>query len=55
MFWMNMMKAEASTEWGGYIPGGIPDNVKDVHAVGTDEVQMTIKGKYSSPGSPTMS
>jgi peptide/nickel transport system substrate-binding protein len=48
MFWMNMMKTEASTEWGGYIPGGIPDNVKNVHAVGTDEIQMTIKGKYSS-------
>ncbi|HET9897076.1 MAG TPA: ABC transporter substrate-binding protein [Streptosporangiaceae bacterium] len=48
MFWMNMMKSLAHTEWGGYIPGGIPDNVTNVHAVGTDEVQMTIKGKYSS-------
>lgn len=48
MFWMNMMQAEAHTSWGGYVPNGIPDNVKNVHAVGTDEVQMTIKGKYSS-------
>jgi peptide/nickel transport system substrate-binding protein len=48
MFWMNMMKTEASTEWGGYIPGGIPDNVTNVHAVGTDEVQMTVKGKFST-------
>ncbi len=47
MFWMNMMQAEAHTNWGGYVPGGIPDDVKNVHAVGTDKVQMTIIGKYS--------
>ncbi len=48
MFWMNMMKEEAHTEYGGYVPGGIPDDVTDVHAVGAYEVQMTIKGKYST-------
>ncbi|HUC60149.1 MAG TPA: ABC transporter substrate-binding protein [Streptosporangiaceae bacterium] len=48
MFWMNMMKEEAHTEYGGYVPGGMPDDVTNVHAVGTYEVQMTIKGKYSS-------
>jgi peptide/nickel transport system substrate-binding protein len=48
MFWMNMMKEEAHTEYGGYVPGGLPDDVTDIHAVGAYEVQMTIKGKYSS-------
>ncbi len=49
MFWMNMMKAEARQHrnWGGYVPGDFPDNVKNIHAVGTDKVQMTIIGKYS--------
>ncbi len=48
MFWMNMMQKEAHTEYGGYIPGGLPDDVTHIHAVNADEVQMTIKGKYSS-------
>jgi len=48
MFWLNMMKTEAATEWGGYVPGGIPDNIKDVHAVGADEVQMTVTKKFST-------
>ncbi len=56
VFWMNMMKAVVSysvryssnsVNWGGYVPGGFPDNVRSVHAVGTDEVKMVIKGPYS--------
>jgi peptide/nickel transport system substrate-binding protein len=47
MFWMNMMKALPG-DYGGHVPGGIPDDIKDVHAVGTDEVQMTVKGKFST-------
>jgi peptide/nickel transport system substrate-binding protein len=47
IFWMNMMRAEAHHEYGGYVPGGLPDDVKDIKATGTDEVQMTIIGKYS--------
>jgi peptide/nickel transport system substrate-binding protein len=47
MFWMNMFKAEKNNN-GGYIPGGFPDNVKNIHTVGTDEVQMTVIGKYST-------
>jgi peptide/nickel transport system substrate-binding protein len=47
MFWLNMMKAEASTNWGGYVPGGIPDNVKDVRAINARQVQMTVKKKFS--------
>ena len=47
MFWMNMMRAEAKSNWGGYVPGGIPDNVTNVRAVGTNEVQMTVTKKFS--------
>jgi peptide/nickel transport system substrate-binding protein len=47
MFWMNMMQAEAQTNYGGFVPGGLPTDVKDVHAVGPYEVQMTIKGSYN--------
>jgi peptide/nickel transport system substrate-binding protein len=47
MFWMNMMTKEAHTEYGGYVPGGLPDDVTNIRAVNADEVQMTIKGKYS--------
>src|SRR5215469_4192549 len=46
VFWMHMMKAERSN-WGGYVPNGLPDNVKDIRAVGPYEVKMTIIGKYS--------
>ncbi len=56
VFWMNMMKAVVSysvryssnsVNWGGYVPGEFPDNVRSVRAVGTDEVKMVIKGPYS--------
>ena len=42
-----MMQAEAHSNYGGYVPGGLPDNVKNIRAVGTDKVQMTIIGKFS--------
>jgi peptide/nickel transport system substrate-binding protein len=47
VFWMNMMKAVAPSEWGGYIKGDLPDDVKDIHAVSQYTMQMTIIGKYS--------
>jgi peptide/nickel transport system substrate-binding protein len=52
VFWMNMMKAvvrvsSSTVNWGGFVPGEFPDNVTNIRAVGTDEVQMTIKGAYS--------
>jgi peptide/nickel transport system substrate-binding protein len=46
MFWMNMMQA-VPTDYGGYVPGGIPDDITNVHTVGTDEVQMTVTKKFS--------
>jgi peptide/nickel transport system substrate-binding protein len=50
MFWMNMLvatDAQAEPSWGGFVPHEFPNNVTDIHAVGTDEVTMTIKGKYT--------
>ncbi|HEY3906329.1 MAG TPA: ABC transporter substrate-binding protein [Streptosporangiaceae bacterium] len=47
MFWMNMMKAEAKHNWGGYVPGGIPDNVTNVRAINASQVQMTVTKKFS--------
>jgi peptide/nickel transport system substrate-binding protein len=46
LFWLYMMQAE-SANWADFIPGGIPANVTDIHAVGNFEVQMTVKGPYS--------
>src|SRR5258705_484146 len=50
--WMHMRKADvkhstSSVNCGGYVPGDFPDNVKNIQAVGSDEVQMTIIGPYS--------
>jgi peptide/nickel transport system substrate-binding protein len=47
IFWLNMMKAEAATNWGGFIPGGIPANITNLQATGKYVVTMDIKGKYS--------
>jgi peptide/nickel transport system substrate-binding protein len=52
VFWMNMMmavvrKSSSTINWGGYVPGDFPSNVKNVRAVGSAEVQMTISGKYN--------
>jgi peptide/nickel transport system substrate-binding protein len=52
VFWMHMMKAvvkrsTSTVNWGGYVPGDFPDNVTNIRAVGSSEVQMTIIGKYN--------
>lgn len=46
VFWMHMMQVEApypNYNWGGYVPGGLPDNVKSVRAVTPTEVQLVLK------------
>ena len=48
MMWINMMLAEdGKGNWGAYIPGDFPDDVTGIHAVGTNKVEMTIKGAFS--------
>ncbi len=46
LFWMHLMQADKG-DYGGYVPGGMPDDITNVKAVGNFEVQMTILGKYS--------
>jgi peptide/nickel transport system substrate-binding protein len=54
LFWIHMTQAmdtpkelNAGNGWAGYIPGYFPDNVTNIHAISTTELQMTIKGPYS--------
>jgi peptide/nickel transport system substrate-binding protein len=48
MFWLNMMVAE-KTEYGGYAPGGIPDNLKSYSAsASADTVTLNLTTKYST-------
>jgi peptide/nickel transport system substrate-binding protein len=46
VFWLHMMQAETSN-WGGYVPGGIPTNIKNVRAKNSSTVTMDVIGKYS--------
>jgi len=47
MFWINMQIEDGIADWGGQVQGDFPFDVKDVHAIGTKEVTMTINGAYS--------
>jgi peptide/nickel transport system substrate-binding protein len=47
MFWIHMLQAVGSSDWGAYVPGGFPTNVSDIHAVGTNQVTMTMDKSYN--------
>jgi peptide/nickel transport system substrate-binding protein len=46
VFWMNLMKTEPEN-WGGYVPGDIPNNVTDVVATSPYQVTMDLDGTVS--------
>jgi peptide/nickel transport system substrate-binding protein len=46
VFWINMMKEERQN-WGGYVPGGFPDNVQSARAVSQTEVRIVTTGTFS--------
>jgi peptide/nickel transport system substrate-binding protein len=46
LFWMNMFKVEKDN-FGGYVPGGIPDNVTSVKALSTTEIQFNLTKAYN--------
>lgn len=46
IFWMNLLKTEPEN-WGGYVPGDFPDNVKNVVETGPYEVTMDLDGSYN--------
>jgi peptide/nickel transport system substrate-binding protein len=47
LFWIHMMQAVGSTDWGAFVPGGFPTNVTNVRAVNATEVQMTMNKAYN--------
>jgi peptide/nickel transport system substrate-binding protein len=46
IFWMNLMKTEPEN-WGGFVPGDIPNDVTNVTATGPYQVTMDLDGTYS--------
>jgi peptide/nickel transport system substrate-binding protein len=47
VFWIHMMQAVGSTDWGAYVPGGFPTNVSDVKATSPTTLTMTMNKAYS--------
>jgi peptide/nickel transport system substrate-binding protein len=47
VFWIHMMQAEASTNWGAFVPGGFPDNVSNVKATSATTLTMTMNKQYN--------
>ncbi len=45
-FWMNLLKANKAN-WGAYVPGKFPDNVKSFKATGPRTVVMKLNGHYN--------
>jgi peptide/nickel transport system substrate-binding protein len=46
VFWIHMMQAVGSTDWGAYVPGGFPGNVSDVTAASPTQVTMQMSQDY---------
>jgi peptide/nickel transport system substrate-binding protein len=47
LFWIHMMQAVGTSDWGAYVPGGFPSNVSDVKAVNSAELTMTMDKAYN--------
>ncbi|MGA2828242.1 MAG: ABC transporter substrate-binding protein [Streptosporangiaceae bacterium] len=47
VFWIHMLQAVGSTEWGAFVPGGFPTNVTDVKATSATTLTMTMNKAYS--------
>ena len=47
VFWIHMMQAVGASDWGAYVPGGFPTNVRDVTAVSPTELTMTMAKNYN--------
>jgi peptide/nickel transport system substrate-binding protein len=46
VFWLNLMKTEPEN-WGGYVPGDIPNNVTNAVATGPYQVTLDLDGTYN--------
>jgi len=47
MFWINMLKAVGSKDWGAFVPNGFPTNVSNIKAVSPTEITMTMNKAYN--------
>jgi peptide/nickel transport system substrate-binding protein len=47
LFFIHMLQAVGTTEWGAYVPGGFPSNVTNVKAVSPTQLTMTMNKAYS--------
>ena len=48
VFWIHMLQAVGSSDWGAYVPGGFPSNVSDVKATSDTTVTMTMNKAYNT-------
>src|SRR5277367_2630566 len=46
VFWIHMLQAVASSDWGAFVPGGFPTNVSDVKATSSTTLTMTMDKAY---------
>ena len=46
IFWINLLKANRAN-WASYVPGGFPDNVVSVRAVGPRTVRLRLNRSYN--------
>ena len=47
VFWIHMMQAVASDDWGAFVPGGFPTNVSNVTATSPTTLTMTMNKAYN--------
>jgi peptide/nickel transport system substrate-binding protein len=47
VFWIHMMQAVASSDWGAFVPGGFPTNVSDVKATSATTLTMTMNKAHN--------
>jgi peptide/nickel transport system substrate-binding protein len=47
LFWIHMLQAVGSTDWGAYVPGGFPTNVTDIKALNSTTLTMTMDKAYN--------
>jgi peptide/nickel transport system substrate-binding protein len=47
VFWIHMLQAVGSSDWGAYVPNGFPTNVTDVTAVSPTELTMQMKQSFN--------
>ncbi len=47
VFWIHMLQAVGSSDWGAFVPGGFPTNVSNVKAVNATTVTMTMNKAYN--------